>query len=55
MENILNLTPMQSLLMLALNAWILVIFPIIVIKKLNYMTNLMEAQLDQEDQELPQS
>ena len=37
MENVFQLSPIQSFVILALNAWIFVIFPIIVIKKLNYM------------------
>ena len=51
MENILNLTPGQSLIILALNAWIFVIFPVLVIRKLNYLTALLESQLVQDDQE----
>jgi len=51
MGNIFNLTPLQSLFVLALNAWIFVIFPVIFIKKLNYMTDLMEGQYDSENQD----
>jgi len=54
MENMLNLTPTQSILVMALNVWIFVVFPMIVIKKLNYLASMMEAQLlgdeDEEDQ-----
>ena len=50
MENILNLTPIQSILVVVLNAWIFVIFPIIVIRKLNYLTNLVEAQFEPDTQ-----
>ena len=51
MENVFNLTPLQSLLVLALNAWILIIFPILVLKKLNYMTGLLEAQFEQQEED----
>jgi len=51
MENILNLTPGQSLMILALNAWIFVVFPVLVLKKLNYLTALLESQFVQDDQE----
>jgi len=50
-ENILNLTPFQSLIILALNVWIFIVFPAIVIKKLNHMTDLLEAQYLDEDKE----
>ena len=55
MENIFNLSPAQSFLVVALNAWIFVIFPIWVIRKLNYMTNLLEAQFQQDDQNQQES
>lgn len=47
MEQIFHLTPLQSLIVLALNAWLFIIFPVIVIRKLNYMTAIMEAQMEQ--------
>jgi len=51
MENMFNLTPVQSFIVLALNAWIFVIFPVLVIKKLNYMTTLLESQFEPTDSE----
>ena len=54
MENIFNLTPIQSFLVVALNAWIFVIFPVWVIRKLNYMTSLLEAQFQGDDQNQPE-
>ena len=45
MENILQLSPMQSLVILLLNAWILIVFPIVVIKKINYLIALLENQV----------
>jgi hypothetical protein len=50
MENLLNLSPVQIFFALALNAWMFVIFPIIVLRKINYMTELLEAQFEQNDQ-----
>jgi len=44
MENILNLSPVQAFFVVLLNAWIFVIFPLIVIRKLNYLTELLESQ-----------
>ena len=51
MENMINIqmTPLQSILVAALNIWIFIVFPIIVIKKLNYLTSLLEAQYYSED------
>ena len=52
MENVLNqLTPLQTLFVLGLHAWIFVIFPLLVLKKLNYMTDLLESQFEDENQE----
>ena len=51
MENVFNLTPVQSFLILALNAWIFIIFPVLVLKKLNYMTTLLESQFEPGDSE----
>ena len=48
MENILNLTPGQLILAMALQAWTLVIFPVIVIRKLNYLTALVESFYEEE-------
>ncbi len=44
MEQILQLSPGQALLLMAMQIWMYVIFPIIVIRKLNYMTEVVEAQ-----------
>ncbi len=51
MENMLNLTPTQSLLVMALNVWIFVVFPMIVIRKLNYLTTMLEDHLLNEEEE----
>ena len=52
MENSINLsvTPLQLLLSLALEIWI-VVFPIIIIRKLNYLTALIESKMDMQDQD----
>jgi hypothetical protein len=44
MESLLQMTPLQFAIALAINIWMFVIFPIIVIRKLNYMTQILEAQ-----------
>ena len=44
MENILQMTPLQFSIALAINVWMFVIFPVIVIRKLNYMTQILESQ-----------
>jgi len=52
MENFLQMSPLQFAIALAINIWMFVIFPVIVIRKLNYMTQILEAQYySQEDQE----
>ena len=46
MENTIsiNLTPLQALLSLALEIWIIV-FPIILIRKINYLTALIQSSM----------
>ena len=51
MENSINvsITPIQALLGLVFQIWIIV-FPIILIRKLNYLTSLVSSQTYEEDQ-----
>ena len=51
MENAISITvtPLQALLGLVFQIWIIV-FPIILIRKLNYLTALVASQRDFEDQ-----
>lgn len=47
MENAItvSLTPLQALLSLAFQIWI-VVFPIILIRKINYLTDIIQEQSD---------
>jgi len=47
MENAIsiNVSPLQMLLSLVFQVWIIV-FPILIIKKLNYLTELLEERFD---------
>jgi len=48
MENMtVSVTPLQALLSLLFWAW-LIIFPLLIIKKLNYITELLQAQFEDE-------
>lgn len=51
MENSISIsvTPLQALLGLAFQMWI-IIFPIILIRKLNYLTALISSQKSDEDE-----
>lgn len=51
MENAINIsvTPLQAVLGLIFQIWIIV-FPIILIRKLNYLTALVTSQSDYEEQ-----
>jgi len=51
MENVLALTPTQQFFILAIHAWMFIIFPLLVIRKLNRITNLLETQAYEEDSE----
>lgn len=44
-------SPLETFIILAINAWMFVIFPVIVIRKLNYMTQLLEGMYDNQDQQ----
>ncbi|MCR4337474.1 MAG: hypothetical protein NUV91_06685 [Candidatus Omnitrophica bacterium] len=55
MDNVLHLTTGQAFILVALYLWIFIIFPVIVIRKLNYMTSLLEAQFSDEDEEAENS
>lgn len=46
MENALNISQSQMFLLMVSQIWMFVIFPVIVIRKLNYLTAIMEAQFD---------
>ncbi|MCX5681234.1 MAG: hypothetical protein NT079_03005 [Candidatus Omnitrophica bacterium] len=50
MENNLavSITPLQVLLTVAFQVWIIV-FPFLIIKKLNYIIELLQAQFEDED------
>ncbi|MDD3374778.1 MAG: hypothetical protein PHY73_03520 [Candidatus Omnitrophica bacterium] len=45
-----SITPLQILLSLAFQAWI-VIFPIIIIRKLNSISELLQSQYEDESEE----
>lgn len=49
MENVLNLNPIQMLLLLLQSAWVTIIFPFIVIRKLNYIMEFLESQFPSEE------
>ena len=54
MDSLLQMSPLQFAIALAINIWMFVIFPVIVIRKLNYMTQILEAQYySDENQETP--
>lgn len=54
MESLLQMSPLQFAVALAINIWMFVIFPVIIIRKLNYMTHILEAQYyREENQETP--
>lgn len=51
MENSINISvsPLQVLLTLAFQIWIIV-FPILIIRKLNYLTDLLHSHLEPENE-----
>jgi len=51
MNTVMNFSPLETFIILAINAWMFVVFPMIVIKKLNYMTALLESMYDNQNQQ----
>ena len=51
MENSINLsvTPFQAILALAFQVW-MIVFPILLIRKINYLTDLLHEHLDEHTQ-----
>jgi len=48
MENLLNLSAGQLMVALLIQVWVVVIFPVIVIRKINYLTALIEGLYEEE-------
>ncbi len=54
MENTMNLsvTPIQLLLAVAFQVW-MIVFPIMLIRKINYLTDLLHEHIDGESKDVP--
>jgi hypothetical protein len=54
MENTINLsvTPFQAILALAFQVW-MIVFPILLIRKINYLTDLLHEHLDEPKPDSP--
>jgi len=46
-----SISPMQMFVMFIIQLWSVVIFPIIVIRKINYLTSLVESQFEEDTSE----
>ena len=46
-----QITPVQMVVMFAIQLWVVVIFPIMVFRKLNYLTELLESQFEEETEQ----
>ena len=46
-----QISPVQMFFMFAIQIWVVVIFPIMVFRKLNYLTELVESQFAEETNE----
>ena len=51
MNSVIQLTPVQTVFILVIQIWIFVIFPVLVLRKLNYMTSLLEARYYEDQDE----
>lgn len=52
METLLQLTPAQQLFILAVQVWIVVLFPWLLLTKLNHISQLLEMQFQDDDDEV---
>lgn len=54
MENTINVsfTPLQALLALVFQVW-MIVFPILLIRKINYLTDLLLEHLDEDQRRSP--
>lgn len=46
-----QITPVQMFVMFAIQLWVVVIFPVMVFRKLNYLTELVESQFEEETEQ----
>ena len=46
-----QITPLQMVVMFAIQLWVVVIFPVMVFRKLNYLTELVESQFKEETEQ----
>lgn len=46
-----QISPVQMFFMFAIQLWVVVIFPVIVLRKLKYLTELVESQFEEETEE----
>ncbi len=51
MENVLALTPAQQMLFVAIQLWLVVFFPLLILRKLNHISSLLEMQIYQDEEE----
>jgi len=51
MESVLTLTPAQQILIVAVQLWLVVFFPLLILRKLNHISNLLEIQVYQDEEE----
>ena len=46
-----QISPIQMFIMFVVQIWVVVIFPIMVLRKINYLTELVESQFEEETTE----
>ena len=46
-----QISPVQMFFMFAIQLWVVVIFPVMVFRKLSYLTELVESQFEDEAEE----
>ncbi len=51
MESVLTFTPAQQILIVAIQLWLVVFFPLLILRKLNHICNLLEIQVYQDEED----
>jgi len=51
MESVLTFTPAQQVLIVVIQLWLVVFFPLLILRKLNHICNLLEIQVYQDEED----
>lgn len=50
-----GISPLQMVFLVVLQVWFYIVFPILVLRKLNYLTQLMQNQFEENEEDVLQN